>query len=226
MKKIILLLLALCCVACQGQPTQNEPQNSEPSQEETLSLPEKAILDSSLASESPITSTNIDDYLFRDDCMYIDTRSPQQFLEEGHIAGFVNIPFYEALVGLKPTENLLYTTTTIRDENNKVKAIVGDVNSYTPNYEESKRIIESTFPKDKNLLIISTAGVESAYLINLLLQLGYDGSKLYNVGTFSNGMGDIVAYRTYKDAKYYVEGVYAYTVHPTYDYGELTWIQE
>ena len=108
----------------------------------------------------------------------------------------------------------------------KCKAIVGDVNCYTPNYEESKRIIESTFPKDKNLLIISTAGVESAYLINLLLRLGYDGSKLYNVEPSPTEWVISLPIVPTRNAKYYVEGVYAYTVHPIYDYGELTWIQE
>ena len=56
--------------------------------------------------------------------------------------------------------------------------------------------------------------------ICLLEQLGYDGSQLYNAGTFSNGMGNIIAYKDYPDAKYHVPGTNVYTVASQFVWNE------
>lgn len=215
MRKLIICLL-IFLGACSSTPQQNDGDIV------ATTLPAKTISESASMNDSPITAMNIDDYLFRDDSIYIDTREVNQFMEEGHIAGFTNIPFYEALVALKPTDNILFTMKKTRDENGNVVAELGDVGSFNANYEESLSIIRSLFPRDKNILIISTAGVESHYLINLLLQLGYDGSKLYNVGCFSNNAGQQVAYRNQKSAAYYVEGHNIYTYDYQINFGELT----
>lgn len=221
MKKIFISILTVLMVAgCSAAPVNNETE------QEITTLPAKEKPDSMLMSDSPINPTNLDNYMFLEDTMYVDTRSPNQILEEGYIAGFLNIPFYEFLVSYKPTENILFSMSLKRDENGEMIANLGEVGSFTPTYEESEDIIKDLFPMDKNIVFISTAGVEAAYLMNLLVQLGYDGSKLYNAGTFSNGMGNIIAYRDYEDAKYYCEGtnVYSVTVNP--NWGELTPIEE
>ena len=41
---------------------------------------EKTIPQSALMSESPISPTNLDDYLFLDDVLYFDLRSPRSWL--------------------------------------------------------------------------------------------------------------------------------------------------
>lgn len=197
MRKIIILLLILlsACSFKEKEIVVNEVNDN-------LSLPEKTILNNKM-SDSPLNPANIDKYLFRDDCIYIDTRSPEQFYEEGAIAGFVNVPFYGYICDFKKGTDALFTFTKIDDD-----ILLGDPGSFIPNYEESIDIINSIFPKDKYILAISTAGVESCYLLNLLEQLGYDVSLLYNVGSFTTGMGKDIAYISYKDAKYLVKPFY------------------
>lgn len=217
-KSWILIVFVLMISGCASKPKEEIP--------EVVTLPIKEKAESVLMSESPITSINIDDYLFLEDCIYIDTRDPNQFLEEGSIAGFRNIPFYDCLVSLKEEGEGLFTMQKIKAEGDNPMINLGEVGSFVAKYEESEEILSDLFPKNKNILIISTAGVESSYLMNLLLQYGYDGSKLYNVGCFSNSLAGNIAYRNLETARFFVEGTNVYTVLQTYQWGELTRIQK
>ena len=228
MKKLlcILSLSLLCGCSAAPQPT-NSPdagnsQLAEAGNAEITQLPKKAKPESTLISDSELNALNIDDYLFIKDVMYVDLRDPQQLLSEGTIAGFTNIPFYGLIVDLTDNENVLFTMTKPRDENGKVLAQLGDVNSFVANYKESESNLNYLFPKDKQIVVMSTAGVEATYMMNLLIQLGYDPANLYNAGCFSNGIGDQVAYRNVEQARYYTPGHEAYTVSVSYDWGELT----
>ena len=209
MKIILCILLALSLVGC-GE--------SGPAEVETIvvlkDLPAKEDSTNNLGSASPIKASNLDDYLFRDDCVYIDTRDAYQYYAEGHVAGFTNVPFYGYITDFNYNPNTLFSS--IKTKNGEEITHFGDVNSYSPNYEESIKLIEDIFPRDKNIMAISTAGVESAYLLNLLLQLGYDGNKLYNVGSFTNGMGEDVAYSLYDGVKYLVDGIELYDTKINY----------
>ena len=228
MKKM-LLIVSFCLVlgGCSSNTTSNGDVTVDvPVPEISNELPVKESPNSTSPLDSPITVTNIDEFLFRNDTFYVDTRDASQIVEEGFIAGFTNIPFYEVLVSLKQKDQVLFTMKKMTDDNGKVTVLLGDVGSFVPNYKESEQIIKEIFPKDKNIIFFSTAGVEATYLMNLLIQLGYDSSKLYNAGHFSNSMGKNVAYREYKDAKYYVEGIQSYKVTYTVDWGELTKIEK
>ena len=86
----------------------------EKSESDVISLPVKSA-DSNNMSESPINPKNLDDYLFREDCFYVDTRDPEQFYEEGSVAGFVNIPFYGYSCDFKKGTGSLFTFTRISD---------------------------------------------------------------------------------------------------------------
>lgn len=219
------LLLAVGCSA-NSNPELEGNDDNENNPSVLIQLPEKPQPDSALMSDSPIDPTNIDDYMFLPDVLYIDLRSSQQCSEEGTIAGFTNIPFYGTLVNYQKEENVLYRMEKIKDENGKVIASLGEIGSFSPNYEESEAILKDIFPEDKKIIFFSSAGVEAAYMISLLMQLGYDGANLYNAGTFTNGMGDIIAYRNYPEAKYYIPGtnVYSVNVHFNWD-GSLTEIK-
>lgn len=208
---VCLLLLAAGCAAPASAP--------EPSQK-PVTLPEKDNPQSALMSESPISPVNLDDYLFLDGVLYFDLRSPAQLAEEGSAAGFVNIPFYGVLVDYQRKENVLYQMTKVRNEQGEVTALMGDVGSFSANYEESESLIRDLFPENQPIVFISTAGVEAAYMICLLEQLGYDGSYLYNAGTFSNGMGNIIAYKDYPEARYHVPGTNVYTVTSQFIWNE------
>lgn len=221
--KRVLLIVSLCVALCGCQAKNNTSDNVEEQNEEIVKeLPVKSIPESTSPNDSPITVKNIDEYLFRDDTFYVDTRDASQIIEEGFIAGFTNIPFYDVLVAFEEKEQVLFTMKKITDENGKVQVLLGNPGSFIPNYEESEQLIKEIFPKDKNIIFISTAGVEATYLMNLLIQLGYDSSKLYNAGSFSNSMGTNIAYREYDDAKYYVKGIQSYTVDYRVNWGELT----
>lgn len=216
MRKLVCILALLLCSCAKQQVEVNEP---------ITTLPTKENPQSTLMSESPIDATTIENYLFLENTVYIDTREVNQFNEEGHIAGFVNIPFYEAIAGVKKTEGVLFNMDKPKDENGNYIANLGDVNSFVANYEESIQMMKFLFPEDKNIVIISTAGVEATYLMNLLIQLGYDASKLYNAGCYSNGIGDAPAYRLLENTKYKVNGQNIFSMDYTINWGELTILQ-
>ena len=218
MKKIVYCLIMLTLVGCQTNPIVEDSLVNE------VVIPSNKN-ESKLMNDSIILPHNLDQYLFFEDVYYIDTREPNQFLEEGHIAGFINIPYYETVASLN-NESTLFKMKKIFDENNKLVIGLGEIGSFEPIYEESISILKSLFPQKKKIFIISTAGVESTYLANLLIQYGYDANNIYNVGNFSNSVGNIVSYRELKGAKFRVEGINSYRLIYSFDFGELKKINE
>ena len=218
MKKILSCLCLILLVGCQNT------SNVDDGAIEEIVVPSN-LSDSMLISDSVILPSNLDQYLFLEDVYYVDTREPNQFLEEGHIAGFINIPFYEVIASLN-SEATLFKMKKVFDENNKLIIGLGENGSYEPIYEESISILKSLFPQKKKIFIISTAGVESTYLANLLIQYGYDANLIYNVGNFSNTVGNIASYRELTDVKYKVEGLNSYKLVYRFDFGELKKINE
>ena len=213
-KRLIIVLLSIILFGCGPSSIEENPANNP--------LPAKTSADSTLMSESVINVSNLDDFLFREDTYYVDTREINQWLEEGHVAGFVNIPFYQAIANIKTSTDVLYSFDRIRDAGGNVTVSLGEPGSFSENYNESQFILNAIFPKDKNIIFLSTAGVEASYLIALLIQVGYDGSKLYNAGPFSNTVGSNIAYRDFKEAKYLIRGNNAYTLDYKINFGELT----
>ena len=216
MKKIVITLLAILLCGCHTKSVEEKPQ--------ILTLPEKSEPSSTSMSDSPISALNIDDYLFLDDVMYVDTRSPQMFLEEGHIAGFVNIPYYEGICCHEIEEGILFNMDKIKNEDGSFIPM-GNTGSFKPNYKESVQILYDTFPKDEKIVFIASAGVESCYLMNLLVQYGYNPSLLYNAGAMSNSLGKNVAYKDLENKKHYVGPVDTFKVDAHIDWGELTPIE-
>lgn len=225
MKKLILLLCVFALLGCSTTQEIVDEETLVTEVEESNDLPIKEDPNDVLMSTSPITTLNIEDYLFRDDTIYIDTRSVYQFQNEGHIAGFVNIPFYGLLVDYDFQENVLYTMDKIFSDEGEFLVGLGEVGSFFANYEESETYLSQLFPKNKNIIFISTAGVEASYLMNLLIQIGYDGSKLYNAGAFTNGIGSNIAYSTMEDANYLVKTPTVYNINFSVTWPELTEIK-
>lgn len=195
MNKIFISLLTICLLC-----------GCSKKEDEIKKLPEKTFPSSTLLEDSDVTTENLDDYLFLEDTVYIDTRDHMQFLQEGSVAGFVNVPFYNYIVDFNFNENCLYTMTKRKDENGN-EILLGEVGSFSANFVESEEMIETIFPRDKNIVFISTAGVESTYMMNLLIQLGYDFNVLYNAGGFSNSSVGYKSYRELKNVKYKIEPV-------------------
>lgn len=191
-------------------------KNKTVSAPDIRALPAKPKPESMLMSESPIKPDNIDNYLFIENTVYIDLRSPEAFYKEGHIAGFTNIPFYGYIADFPNSDKALFSLTR------KGGLYLGDTGSFEANYKEAADILNDIFPKHKAIVAISTAGVESCYFLNLLVQSGYNPEKLYNAGSFTTGMGSDPAYRMLPDVKYLVDGIELYDTAINYSFQNLT----
>ena len=84
--------------------------------EEILTIPKKEFSNESSAKNSPINVYNLDNYLFRDDVIYVDLRSTEMILEEGHVAGFKFISFYDCIASFSG-DNTLYKMQSTKDDN-------------------------------------------------------------------------------------------------------------
>jgi hypothetical protein len=136
-----------------------------------------------------INVKTIDKYLGRDDVAYRDVRmlfDPADFASIGGnsilsqtVKGFriVSYPYLATIPSLPVkgayTGNCLYTLTWDAD---------GKIASATPNYIESQRIMEDLFPKDKSIFLMCGAGGYAGMTKALLVYLGWDANKIYNIG--------------------------------------------
>ena len=55
---------------------------------------------------------------------------------------------------------------------------------YTANYKESMDILEYLFPKDKNIFLMCGGGGYAGMTKTMLVALGWDENKIYNVGGY------------------------------------------
>lgn len=156
------------------------------------------------ALDSSVTTENIENYLFREDCQYIDLRPYSWVIKEGHIAGFEFFPFYDFLAHNAKSDRLF--TFGNKSETGE-SLVLGDIGTFSPNYVESVSLLKRYFNENKNIFIISQSGLESCYFINLLIQYGYDSSKLYNIGGYSISPGfGCIPYLGIENPKYKVDG--------------------
>lgn len=188
MKRIIALVLTfsmlLCFAACSAPIVEKEKNKT------TDALPVAQVdAESQFGVDKNITIANIDDYLGREDTVYRDMRllfDPADYAAIGGdadlsvtIEGFKVTPFpyigtLQALpVGGAYDGDCLFTIEWNED---------GTIKSATPNYEESEMILKELFPQDKNIFLICGGGGYAGMTRTLLLFLGWDESKVYNVG--------------------------------------------
>ncbi len=171
--------------------------------EENLVIPKKETANDTSVLTSPINTKNIDKYMFMENVQYVDLRSPTSIMKEGHVAGFEFIPFLSFIASFNEYDSLYRMKATTDSAGKNIPA--GQIGGFVAQYEESERIVKSLFSKDKYIFLISQAGSESSYMINLLIQLGYDGNLLYNVGGVINSEG-IPSYKSITTNKYFVNG--------------------
>ena len=136
-----------------------------------------------------INIETIDNWLGRDDVVYRDMRllfDPADYAAIGGdadlsrtIEGFKVVPYpYIATLQALPVSgayegNCLFTVKWGSD---------GKIVSADANYEESMTIINELFPKDKAIFLMCGGGGYSGMMKSLLVFLGWDASKLYNIG--------------------------------------------
>ena len=155
-----------------------------------------------------INEETIDNYLNRNDSVYRDMRmlkDPGNYEAiggdsylSGFIKGFEVIPF-----------PLIVNVTGLPDEvgdtyNGETLFTLKD-NKYIANYDESMDILEYYFPKDKNIFLMCGGGGYAGMMKNMLIELGWDSNRIYNVGGYwyYNGNNNIIVKNEkYEDVTY------------------------
>ncbi len=134
-----------------------------------------------------INETTIDRYLGRSDAVYRDMRmlvdeatyeniGGDSYLS-GYVEGFEAVP-YPLLVnvsGLPEAVGATYSGPTLFTEVN---------GEHLPNYAESMNILEYYFPKDKKIFLMCGGGGYAGMTKQMLVALGWDADKIYNVGGY------------------------------------------
>ena len=138
-------------------------------------------------SEGERGALGIDKYLNRSDSVYMDMRmlkDPGNYEAIGgdsYLSGFIKgfsvlpLPYLIPVTGLPEAVGNTYQGKTLFSLQD---------GKYTPNYEESMKIIEYFFPKDKNIFLMCGAGGYAGMTKNLLVSLGWDENKIYDIGGY------------------------------------------
>lgn len=147
-----------------------------------------------LGIDKNVNEATIDSYLGRPDAVYRDLRmlvDPGNYEAIGgdaYLSGFVDgfevvpFPYIINVTGLPEAVGDTYKGKTLfsRDDSGKV----------TANYKESLAVLEALFPKDKVIFLMCGGGGYSGMMKELLVSLGWDGSRIYDVGGYWFYEGD------------------------------------
>ena len=155
-----------------------------------------------------INETTIDNYLNRSASVYRDMRmlkDPGNYEAIGgdsYLSGFIKgfevvpYPYIVNVTGLPEEVGKTYegkTLFTLKD------------GKYIANYNESLSILEYLFPKDKNIFLMCGAGGYAGSTKEMLVALGWDENKIYNIGGYwyYNGNNNVEVKRTTNNKTYY-----------------------
>ena len=145
-----------------------------------------------LGIDKNINEKTIDKYLNREDSVYRDMRmlkDPGNYEAiggdsylSGLIEGFEVIPYplLTEVKGLPKEVGDSYKGKTLFTEKD---------GKYIANYKESIKYLEYYFPKDKNIFLMCGGGGYAGMTKNLLVSLGWNKNKIYNVGGYWNYSG-------------------------------------
>ena len=141
-----------------------------------------------LGIDKNVNESTIDSYLGRSDAVYRDLRmleDPGNYEAIGgdsKLSGFVRgfevvpFPYIMNVTGLPEAVGGTYSGPTLFHQHSD--------GSYTANYQESMDILEGLFPRDKVLFLMCGGGGYSGMMKNMLVALGWDESKIYDVGGY------------------------------------------
>ena len=141
-----------------------------------------------LGIDKNVNEYTIDQYLGRSDVVYRDLRmleDPGNYEAiggdsrlSGYVDGFsvVPFPYIVNVTGLPSEVGDTYMGDTLFRQHSD--------GSYTPNYEESMSILEGLFPQDKTIFLMCGGGGYSGMMKKMLVALGWDESKIYDVGGY------------------------------------------
>ncbi len=140
-----------------------------------------------LGIDANVNEETIDQYLGRPDAVYRDVRmleDPGNYAAidgDSYLSGFVEgfevvpFPYLVNVEGLPEAVGATYTGATL---------FTNKDGAYTPNYRESMEMLEALFPKDKVIFLMCGGGGYSGMLKKMLVELGWDGEKIYDVGGY------------------------------------------
>lgn len=157
-----------------------------------------------LGIDKNVNEATIDNYLGRSDAVYRDLRmlkDPGNYEAIGgdaYLSGFVDgfevvpYPYIVNVEGLPEAVGDTYKGKTLFNY---------DGENYTANYKESLDVLEALFPKDKVIFLMCGGGGYSGMMKNMLVALGWDESKIYDVGGYwyYEGENDVKVKRTLDD---------------------------
>lgn len=127
--------------------------------------------------KSGVNATNLHEFLGRSDVIYIDLRDYQDYAKK-HLKNFEVIPFFGSIYNEKAHEDATM-----------VQLYGGTPEEPVAIYESSEALINALFPKDKTIFLMCQSGGRVVMMMKILDKLGYDMTKIYNVG----GMGQFTA---------------------------------
>ena len=179
-----------------------------------------------LGIDKNVNESTIDSYLGRSDAVYRDVRmlkDPGNYEAIGgdsYLSGFVRgfevvpFPYIVNVSGLPEAVGETYSGPTLFRQHSD--------GSLSANYEESMAILEGLFPKDKVIFLMCGGGGYSGMLKNMLVKLGWDTNRIYDVGGywFYEGENNVPVKRELDDGTV----VYDFWKVPVHEieFGELT----
>ena len=163
-----------------------------------------------LGIDKNINEKTIDKYLGREDSVYRDMRmlkDPGNYEAiggdsnlSGFVKGFEVVPFplITEVTGLPKEVGDTYQGNTL--------FTMKKDGTYKANYKESMEFLEKYFPKDKYIFLMCGGGGYAGMMKNLLVSLGWDKNKIYNVGGYwyYNGKNNVKV-KTKVDGKYFYD---------------------
>ena len=180
MRRFIAFFLCLFLMACGTKPLP-KPQVTTGIRGEQFGI------------DANINEKTIDQYLNREDSVYIDLRMLKDEANyeaiggdsylSGFVEGFEVVP-YPYLVNVENLPKEVwegYQGPTLFTKNGS---------TYQENYFESMDILEHLFPKDKTLFLMCGGGGYAGMMKEMLIALGWDENKIYNVGGYWYYEGD------------------------------------
>lgn len=182
MKKIILVVICLLIGGLTGYLLNNDSLKTLPKPEVTGG--ERGML----GIDKNINEETIDKYLGRRDSVYRDVRmlkDPGNYEAIGgdsYLSGFVKgfevvpYPYLTEVKGLPEVVGNSYVGKTLFTQNAD--------GTYKANYKESLEFLEYYFPKDKYIFLMCGGGGYAGMTKNLLVSLGWDETKIYDVGGY------------------------------------------
>lgn len=186
----VIVALVFTMTACEGQESVKVQE-----------LPISTVDETSMFGvDKNINIKTIDQWIGRDDAVYIDVRmlvDPGDYgaiggdpVLSGTVNGFEVVPYPyianltglpEAVAATQYNGPTLFSLTWDSE---------GNIESVTPNFEESEMIIKDLFPQDKAIFLMCGGGGYAGFTRALLIELGYDQSMIYNIGGFWEYQGD------------------------------------